>query len=47
MNQNLGEEESLPIACTPTSTELESMREGLLPGLLVRASGREHLPGGP
>ena len=37
---------NLPIACTLSRTELESMREGLLPGLLKRANERESVPGG-
>ena len=46
MSQSPEEKESLPIACSLTRTELVSMREGLLPGLLARASGREDVPGG-
>ena len=47
MNQEREETPSLPIiACTLTPTELVSMREGLLPGLLARASATEPIPGG-
>lgn len=37
---------SLPIACTLTPAELAAMRNGLLPGLLARASAKEPIPGG-
>jgi len=37
---------SLPIACTLTPGELAAMRDGLLPGLLSKASARERIPGG-
>ena len=46
MNREREDSASLPIACTVTQAELASMREGLLPGLLARASAKEHIPGG-
>jgi hypothetical protein len=46
MNPNSEESANFPIACTLSRTELESMREGLLPGLLKDASERESVPGG-
>ena len=36
----------LPIACTLTPGELAAMRDGLLPGLVARASERQPVPGG-
>jgi hypothetical protein len=41
MSQEAEETVSLPIACTPTPAELAAMRNGLLPGLLARASAKE------
>jgi len=38
--------ESLPIACTLTPAEFAALREGLLPGLLARASANEPVSGG-
>jgi hypothetical protein len=46
MNQQREKSVSLPIACTLTPVELAAMRNGLLPGLLARASAKEPLPGG-
>lgn len=46
MNQEREESTSIPIACTLTPTELAALRNGLLPGLLVRASAQEPIPGG-
>ena len=46
MNQECESRASLPITCTLAPTELASMRKGLLPGLLARASAKEHIPGG-
>lgn len=37
---------SLPIACILTPTELGAMRDGLLPGLLAKANGCEHITRG-
>ena len=37
---------NLPIACTLTPAELTAMRDGLLPGLLARASEKQPVPGG-
>jgi hypothetical protein len=37
---------NLPIACSLTADELAAMRNGLLPGLLAGASGKEAIPGG-
>ena len=37
---------SLPIACTLTPAELAAMHDGLLPGLLSKASARARIPGG-
>jgi hypothetical protein len=37
---------SLPIACTLTPADFAAMRNGLLPGLLAKASGKESIPGG-
>jgi hypothetical protein len=39
-------ESSLPIACTLTPAEFQSMREGLLPGLLAKASEKEAIRSG-
>jgi len=41
---NQGREEA--VACTLTPAEFAATRNGLLPGLLARASAREPLPGG-
>ena len=46
MNREREDSTSLPIACTLRPDELASMREGLLPGLLARASAKEYIPGG-
>ena len=46
MNQQREDSTSLPIACTLTRDELASIREGLLPGLLARASAKESIAGG-
>jgi len=46
VNQKREESASLPIACTLTPAELAAMRNGLLPGLLTRASAKEPIPGG-
>ena len=36
----------IPIACALTPAEFAAMRDGLLPGLLARASAQEPIPGG-
>jgi len=36
----------LPIACTLAPAEVAAMHDGLLPGLLSKASARERIPGG-
>jgi hypothetical protein len=46
MNQVREESVSLPIACTLTPADFAAMRNGLLPGLLSRASAKEPVPGG-
>lgn len=46
MTQDREKSASLPIACTLTPAELAAMRNGLLPGLLARASAKQHIPGG-
>lgn len=46
MEQEGGESVSFPIACTLTPAELATMRNGLLPGLVARASAKEPIPGG-
>jgi hypothetical protein len=46
MNQKREESESLPIACTLTPAEAATLRAGLLPGLLDRATAAEPIPGG-
>jgi hypothetical protein len=46
MNDDHGGISGLPIACCLTPGELASMRDGLLPGLLARATAQEPVPGG-
>jgi hypothetical protein len=46
MNQEREESVGLPVACTLTPAELAERRNGLLPGLLARASAKEAIPGG-
>ena len=46
VNDARGESTGIPIACSLTTDELASMREGLLPGLVARASARESIAGG-
>jgi hypothetical protein len=46
MNQEREEGVTLPIACTLTPAELAAMRDGLLPGLLAKASACERISGG-
>jgi hypothetical protein len=46
MNPEREKNESLPIACTLTEGELATMKSGLLPGLLARATWKESIPGG-
>src|SRR5262245_50501725 len=46
MNDTTAKKTSLPIACTLTPAELASMREGLLPGLLSKATAKEGVTGG-
>jgi hypothetical protein len=40
------DESQTPLACTLSRVEFESMREGLLPGLLAKADGKESIPTG-
>ena len=44
MNQGREESESLPIACALTPAEAAAMRDGLLPGLLARATATDPSP---
>jgi hypothetical protein len=46
MNRDGETSTGLPIACTLTEDELATMREGLLPGLLAKATSRESTAGG-
>ena len=46
MDQGREASVSLPIACTLTPAEVTTMRSGLLPGLVARASAVEQIPGG-
>jgi hypothetical protein len=46
MNQQHEERPSPLITCTLTPAELVARRNGLLPGLLARASVKEPIPGG-
>jgi hypothetical protein len=46
MSQEREKSMSLPVACTLTPVELATMRKGLLPGLLARASAKDAVPGG-
>jgi hypothetical protein len=46
MKQEREESESLPIACTLTPAEATAMRDGLLLGLLPRATATDPIPGG-
>jgi hypothetical protein len=46
MSQEREENMSLPIACTLTPADFAAMRNGLLPGLLAKASAKESIPGG-
>jgi|SRR5262245_20089331 len=46
MEQDPGQNVSLPIMCTLTSAELGAMRDGLLPALVARACARERVAGG-
>jgi hypothetical protein len=36
----------IPIACSLAPVEFAAMRDGLLPGLLARATSRDPIPGG-
>src|SRR4029434_7732667 len=46
MKQEREESERLPIACTLTPPEATAMRDGLLPGLLAKATATDPIPGG-
>jgi hypothetical protein len=46
MTEEHEESPSLPIACTLTPREFAAMRDGLLPGLLRKATAQEPIPGG-
>lgn len=46
VRENPKEPASVPIVCTLSSGELATRRDGLLPGLVARASAREPVEGG-